>query len=259
MSLIIFYQTWSGLWSWLFSCKCQFLIQQLASWCWSHSFKSFQNLPCCLTGLYRNNRKTSECHSTAFQFFVLFCLSSRSTLFCLVGNSTHKSNMRRGSNLFTSSVNEWSSEDHTYLHCLTQLTTRQSTTLRIFVHWEYLRLRVLATAQKRFSTLQYIHEKRIAGFKLSICHWELDTLLTSDKALAKLLTVLGFCLTSMGVVWTALVVGVENWPNPGLFGTTLTGLGVYKKDRGLNRRIGPPEEYPPSSKAVAALFFDPCN
>jgi len=55
------------------------------------------------------------------------------------------------------------------------------------------------------------------------------------------------------------VVGVENWPNPGLFGTTLTGLGVYKKDRGLNRRIGPPEEYPPSSKAVAALFLDPCN
>jgi hypothetical protein len=48
-------------------------------------------------------------------------------------------------------------------------------------------------------------------------------------------------------------------PKPPLLCKPLAGLGVYKEDLGLSRRIGPPEEYPPSSRTADPLFFDPCN
>lgn len=64
-----------------------------------------------------------------------------------------------------------------------------------------------------------------------------------------------FCLTSTGV-GNALGGGGYT-PNDPRLRIPLAGLGVYKDDLGLNRRIGPPEEYPPSSRAAEPLFLDP--
>ena len=46
---------------------------------------------------------------------------------------------------------------------------------------------------------------------------------------------------------------------PPLLWSVLAGLGVYKEDLGLNRRIGPPEKYPPppSSRADEPRFLEP--
>ena len=46
---------------------------------------------------------------------------------------------------------------------------------------------------------------------------------------------------------------------PPLLWSVLAGLGVYKEDLGLNRRIGPPEKYPPppSSRADDPRFLEP--
>lgn len=70
--------------------------------------------------------------------------------------------------------------------------------------------------------------------------------------------VIDFCLTSTGVC--NILGGGGYMPKPPLLCNPLAGLGVYNEDLGLNRRIGPPDEYtPPSSRAAAPLFLDPCK
>jgi len=67
-----------------------------------------------------------------------------------------------------------------------------------------------------------------------------------------------FCFPAIGVC--SILEGGGYILIPPLLWSVLAGLGVYKEDLGLNRRIGPPEEYPPpppSSRADEPRFLEP--
>ena len=66
-----------------------------------------------------------------------------------------------------------------------------------------------------------------------------------------------FCFPAIGVC--SILEGGGYMFIPPLLWSVLAGLGVYKEDLGLNRRIGPPEKYPPppSSRADEPRFLEP--